>query len=219
MKKCLFVILLLLIFPFTANASDLNVEESNFDAFICADNVRVRESHSLNSKIIGILKIGTSIKCIAVTKGQDAIGADSYCWYKCTPRAFGVTGWVYGKFVSKEKFNNDKFIKTFPSSQGSSKKYKLLIDTNWSTCDGDMPIDCYGMSFKGAIIEVVGMDGNFVYHIESIKDVGNTILINSKLIMANISIGVNDSQSQQYIIEVVNAKTIRVNNGMYYKVK
>jgi len=198
-------------------AGDENIDNAMFDGYITGDDVRVRESYSTDSKIIGFLKIGTPIKCTSVTKYKYPVGNDIEYWYKCTPKAFGVNGWVYGKFVSKQIFDYNRHIASLPDIKYNSKMFDSLINTKWSTCDGNLPIECYATYFKKKTVETYGMEGNFTYQIVSIEETGNHLIIIGKMIMSNISLDTNTDQSLKLIIQIINNKTIKINNGIVYK--
>lgn len=212
-------ILLLLLSILPASADDTETQNIRLDGYIIAGNVRVRETYSTDSKVLGFLKIGTAVRCEAVTTTKFRIGTDSAYWYKCTPRAFGVTGWVYGKFISKEKFDTKQYINSLKPVKFNSVLYTSLINSIWGYCEPSPPNDCDSVSFDPTTITAGGMEGVFTYHIESIIETGNTITVVARLIMSNISIEKDPDEKVKYVITGINRKTIRLNGATLYRLK
>ncbi|MBR7063730.1 MAG: SH3 domain-containing protein, partial [Treponema sp.] len=69
-------------------------------------NVRLRETPSLDGKIICLLKTGTNVRLNARTKEEQAIGNMKSLWYNISVQDnYGndVSGWMYGAYLDIEK--------------------------------------------------------------------------------------------------------------------
>jgi len=211
-------ILIIGIIAIAVNALDNVIDKINYDGYVIVDNLRIRENYSIDSKILGFLKIGTAIRCTEITKNKYNVDSDINYWYKCTPSAFGETGWVYGKYISKNKFDKNKYISTLPVIKYYSKIYNSLVNTSWSSCRGNEPMECYATVFKKTTVETYGMEGNCIFYIESIKESGNNITLIVKLIMANYSINSNPNKIIQMSISINENRTIKIDNAIRYKI-
>jgi hypothetical protein len=56
----------------------------NYNAYINAENVRVREAPSTNARVPGFLKIGTFVQCLRVTNDDCRVGGMADRWYYIT---------------------------------------------------------------------------------------------------------------------------------------
>jgi hypothetical protein len=215
MNKFIFFFIILLSLS-SINANNIEVEDIQSDGYLIGDNIRVRESYSIDSRVMGYLKIGSYVKCIAITKNKYSVSSDLDYWYKCA--TLGSTGWIYGKYISKDKFDKQKYLNTLPTVKHDSKIYNSLINTKWSTCNGNEPIECYTTVFNDKTIVTSGMEGTFTYLIESINESGSHIRIIGKLVMSESFLLQNPNETIKYTISRKNDKTIKVNDYLQYKI-
>jgi len=150
-----------------------NVSSLGYDPdfrYINSNNVNVRKGPDIKYDSIGFLKIGTLIRVIKINEKLSDINGIKDYWLFCEYE--GGEGWIFGKFISKGRFDSNKFINSILKPINIPSQYSKVIGI-WSSCTEEEAnsggMGCYGVNLTETYIGYLFPGTGATYQILDIK--------------------------------------------------
>jgi len=127
---------------------------SSDEMHINADNVNVRLSPDIKSSIIGLAKIGTSVKVIKKSDSMTTIGDKKDYWYYCN--VFSTTGWIFGSYISDGRFQEKDYIARLVPVSDIPPTFSSAVGT-WTSCtpsqQKSLSMGCYNLIITNSYVK------------------------------------------------------------------
>jgi len=110
------------------NKTDLEYDQLNEQIYFTKTNLRARDSHDINGKIIKVLKTNTAVFCTSKTIKKYKIDELNNHWFKC--KFNDKQGWLYGGYLSEHKTIDIKSNNYFVSLANDTHEMDMQLFKN-----------------------------------------------------------------------------------------